>query len=87
MKLVRLVMLLTPYGVFALITKVVASSKLVDIINLGGFLVASYVGLAIMFMVHAIILALTGVNPIRFFTCADLCFYQSFKCRKYTFEY
>ncbi|MFC2996649.1 L-cystine transporter [Acinetobacter sichuanensis] len=67
MKLVRLVMLLTPYGVFALITKVVASSKLVDIINLGGFLVASYVGLAIMFMVHAIILALTGVNPIRFF--------------------
>ncbi len=67
MKLVRLVMLLTPYGVFALITKVVASSKLVDIINLGGFLVASYVGLAIMFIVHAIILALTGVNPIRFF--------------------
>lgn len=67
MKLVRLVMLLTPYGVFALITKVVASSKLADIMNLGGFLVASYLGLAIMFAVHAIILTLTGVNPIRFF--------------------
>lgn len=67
MKLVRLVMTLTPYGVFALITKVVASSKVADIVNLGGFLVASYLGLAIMFVVHAVILTLTGVNPIRFF--------------------
>ncbi|OTG66577.1 L-cystine transporter [Acinetobacter silvestris] len=67
MKLVRLVMTLTPYGVFALITKVVASSKAADIVNLGGFLVASYIGLAIMFVVHALVLLLTGVNPIRFF--------------------
>jgi L-cystine uptake protein TcyP (sodium:dicarboxylate symporter family) len=67
MKLVRLVMTLTPYGVFALITKVVASSNAADIINLGGFLVASYLGLAIMFAVHALVLALTGVNPVRFF--------------------
>lgn len=67
MKLVRIVMLLTPYGVFALITKVVASSQLGDILNLGGFLVASYLGLAIMFAVHAVILALTGINPLKFF--------------------
>lgn len=67
MHLVRLVMALTPYGVFALITKVVASSKLTDMINLGGFLVASYVGLAIMFIVHGLILAFSGVNPVRFF--------------------
>ena len=67
MKLVRLVMTLTPYGVFALITKVVASSKVADIVNLGGFLLASYLGLAIMFVVHALVLTLSGVNPIRFF--------------------
>ncbi|WP_445116137.1 L-cystine transporter [Acinetobacter sp. WZC-1] len=67
MKLVRLVMSLTPYGVFALMTKVVASSKMADIVNLGGFLVASYVGLAIMFVVHAVVLSLSGVNPVRFF--------------------
>lgn len=67
MHLVRLVMALTPYGVFALITKVVASSKLIDMINLGGFLVASYLGLGIMFVVHAVILGFSGVNPIRFF--------------------
>ena len=67
MKLVRLVMTLTPYGVFALMTKVVASSNVADIFNLGGFLVASYLGLAIMFVVHAIILTVTGVSPLKFF--------------------
>ncbi|EMS3364594.1 cation:dicarboxylase symporter family transporter, partial [Escherichia coli] len=35
MKLVRLVMQLTPYGVLALMTKVVAGSNLQDIIKLG----------------------------------------------------
>ena len=45
MKLVRLVMQLTPYGVLALMTKVVAGSNLQDIIKLGSFVVASYLGL------------------------------------------
>lgn len=67
MKLVRLIMTLTPYGVFALMTNIVANSKLADILNLGGFLVASYIGLGNMFAVHALILLLTGVNPVQFF--------------------
>lgn len=67
MKLVRLVMRLTPYGVMALMIKVVASSNLTDIINLGTFVVASYVALAIMFVVHGILVATTGLNPIKFF--------------------
>ncbi|MFP1943871.1 L-cystine transporter [Lonsdalea quercina] len=67
MKLVRLVMRLTPYGVLALMTKMVASSNLQDIIKLGSFVVASYLGLAIMFVVHALLLSLTGINPARFF--------------------
>ncbi|KAB8307458.1 L-cystine transporter [Erwinia endophytica] len=67
MKLVRLVMTLTPFGVLALMTKVVASSNINDIIKLGGFVLASYLGLAIMFAVHALLLSLNGVNPKRFF--------------------
>lgn len=67
MKLVRLVMQLTPYGVLALMTKVVASSNLQDIVKLGSFVVASYLGLAIMFVVHALLLSLAGVSPLRFF--------------------
>ncbi|ATG17759.1 L-cystine transporter [Providencia alcalifaciens] len=67
MKLVRLVMRLTPYGVMALMIKVVASSNLADIINLGTFVVASYVALAIMFVIHGVLIATTGLNPIKFF--------------------
>ena len=67
MKLVRLIMKLTPYGVLALMTKVVAGSNLQDIIKLGSFVVASYLGLAIMFAVHALLLSVNGINPLRFF--------------------
>ncbi|MFP1897747.1 L-cystine transporter [Lonsdalea quercina] len=67
MKLVRLVMRLTPYGVLALMTKMVASSNLQEIIKLGSFVVASYLGLAMMFVVHALLLSLTGINSARFF--------------------
>ncbi|EOG2474023.1 L-cystine transporter [Serratia marcescens] len=67
MKLVRLVMKLTPYGVLALMTKVVAGSNIHDIVKLGSFVVASYIGLGIMFVVHAALLAFTGVNPLKFF--------------------
>jgi L-cystine uptake protein TcyP (sodium:dicarboxylate symporter family) len=67
MRLVRLVMKLTPYGVLALMTKVVAGSNLQDIIKLGSFVVVSYIGLALMFGVHAVLLSLAGVNPLRFF--------------------
>lgn len=67
MKLVRLVMKLTPYGVLALMTKMVATSNLQDIIKLGSFVVASYLGLSIMFVVHGMLLASTGINPLRFF--------------------
>ena len=67
MKLVRLIMKLTPYGVMALMTKVVAGSNLQDIIKLGSFVVASYLGLAMMFAVHALLLSVNGINPLRFF--------------------
>lgn len=66
-QLVRLIMTLTPFGVMALMTKVAATSNAADILNLGKFVIASYIGLAIMFGVHALLLTVTGVNPIGFF--------------------
>lgn len=66
MRLVRLVMKLTPYGVLALMTKVVASSNLDDILKLGSFVAVSYMGLALMFAVHGLLLALAGINPLRY---------------------
>ncbi|MDP1572129.1 MAG: cation:dicarboxylase symporter family transporter [Vicinamibacterales bacterium] len=67
MRLVRLVIRLTPYGVFALMTRVVAMSNLDDVINLGGFVVASYLGMAVILLMHAGLLALAGLNPVRYF--------------------
>lgn len=67
MKLVRLVMQLTPYGVLALMTKVVGTASWQDISTLGRFIVASYVAIALMFVVHGMLLMLTGISPWRFF--------------------
>ncbi|WP_346351964.1 L-cystine transporter [Oceanimonas sp. AH20CE76] len=68
MRLVRLVMKLTPFGVMALMTKVIAGSNLQDVVSLAGFLVASYLAIAIMFVVHGVLLSIAGVNAKRFFT-------------------
>lgn len=66
-RLVRVVMQLTPYGVLALMTKMVVSSDLQDIVQLGNFMLASYLGLALILVMHGILLSLVKVNPIRFF--------------------
>lgn len=67
MKLVRLIMLLTPYGILALMARVVAGSSLADILALLGFIVASYIAIAIMFGVHAGLLKLNGVDVADYF--------------------
>ena len=66
MRMVTLVLRLTPYGVFALITKVLASSSLQDILNLLSFVLASYSALILMFLVHLLLIAGVGLNPARF---------------------
>lgn len=68
MKLVQMIMSFTPYGVMALMIRVVAGSNAQDILNLAKFIVASYVAIAIMFAVHGLLLSLTGYNPKKFFS-------------------
>jgi L-cystine uptake protein TcyP (sodium:dicarboxylate symporter family) len=67
LRLVRMVIRLTPFGVLALMTRVVATSNVDDVINLGGFVVASYCGLTVILLMHAGILASSGVSPVRFY--------------------
>ena len=67
MKLVRIIMLITPYGILALMTKVVAGSSASDILNLISFVVASYVAIAMMFLIHTMILRLNGVSVLGYF--------------------
>ena len=62
MRLVQMIMALTPYGILALMTRVVAGSNAQDLWNLVEFVGASYVAIAIMFAIHGILLRLAGVN-------------------------
>ena len=66
MRLVQMIMALTPYGILALMTRVVAGSNAQDLWNLVEFVGASYVAIAIMFAIHGILLRLAGVN-VRFY--------------------
>jgi L-cystine uptake protein TcyP (sodium:dicarboxylate symporter family) len=67
MRLVKLVINLTPYGVLALMTRVIAGSDGTAILTLISFVVASYLAIVLMFVVHALILALVGTNLKDYF--------------------
>ncbi|MGD8171279.1 L-cystine transporter [Vibrio sp. TRT 21S02] len=67
MRLVKMIMALTPYGIAALMAKVVATSSASDILNLLGFIVASYVAIIIMFVIHGVLVSFVGVNPKEYF--------------------
>jgi L-cystine uptake protein TcyP (sodium:dicarboxylate symporter family) len=67
LRLVRMVLRLTPYGVLALMTRVVATSNVNDVLNLGSFVVASYVGLALILVMHAALIGSAGLSPLRFY--------------------
>ena len=67
MKLVKIVMNLTPYGVLALMTRVIATSDGSAIVTLISFVIASYIAIAIMFAVHALLIGLLGANIKTYF--------------------
>jgi len=67
MRLVNLVMNLTPYGVMALMTRVIAGSDGSAILTLISFVIASFIAIAIMFCVHALLLGILGTNIKSYF--------------------
>ncbi|WP_342510290.1 L-cystine transporter [Sporosarcina sp. FSL K6-2383] len=66
MGIVRIVLRLTPYGILAIIARTVATSDFAAIYSLGKFVLASYAALLVMFGIHLIIIALSGLNPITY---------------------
>jgi L-cystine uptake protein TcyP (sodium:dicarboxylate symporter family) len=66
MGVVRIVLRLTPYGILAIIAKTVATSDFAAIYSLGKFVLASYVALLVMFLIHLIIITVSGLNPITY---------------------
>ena len=67
MRLVKIVMSLTPYGVLALMTRVMSTSDVDAIVTLISFVIASYIAIAIMFAIHAFMIGLLGANLKSYF--------------------
>jgi uncharacterized protein len=66
MRIVTLILRLTPYGVLAIITRVAATSDYAAIAKLGKFVIASYVALIVMFIIHLLLLTFAKLNPARY---------------------
>lgn len=67
MRIVTLILRLAPFGILALMTKMVATSSVEALINMGTFLVASYAAFIVMFIIHGLILAGFRLNPVTYF--------------------
>ncbi len=66
MKLVDIILELTPYGIFALFCNVTATTNLADLNNLLSFVLATYLAIFIMFIVHILLLICFKINPFKY---------------------
>ena len=66
-EVVMMIIMLTPFGIFSLMTKTVAGSDYTSILRLVTFVLASYIAIFIMFIIHGLILAVMGISPLTYF--------------------
>lgn len=66
MRMVTLILRLTPFGILGLMANTVASTDVAGIIELGKFVGASYVALLAMFIIHLLFIAGFGLNPFTY---------------------
>ncbi|WP_025730603.1 L-cystine transporter [Atopobacter phocae] len=66
-RIVTLVLRMAPYGIFALMTKALATSSFKALINMGTFVIASYTAIIMMFIIHGVILLVARVNPLTYY--------------------
>ncbi|GGP07228.1 L-cystine transporter [Oceanobacillus neutriphilus] len=66
MRLVTLILRLTPFGVLALMTNMVATTNFAGIVQLGKFVIASYVAMIVMVLIHMLIISGFRLNPVTF---------------------
>lgn len=63
MRIVTLILRLAPYGILALMANTVAQTDVAGVMELGKFVIASYVAIGIMFIIHLILIGFFGLNP------------------------
>lgn len=67
MVLVSLALKLTPYGILGLFAKLTATSEIVALLKLLNFILASYFGILLMFLLHGLMLFSIKLNPITYY--------------------
>jgi L-cystine uptake protein TcyP (sodium:dicarboxylate symporter family) len=55
-----------PYAVIPLLANTIAGKGIEAILNVVNFIIALYISVAIVFVIHLIIIALNGLNPIKY---------------------
>ncbi|MDN6070476.1 MAG: cation:dicarboxylase symporter family transporter [Lactococcus plantarum] len=63
LRVTTLVLRLTPFGIFALMARVMATSDFAALVNLGRFIIASYAAILLMFGLHLVLLLWVKVSP------------------------
>lgn len=66
MRIVTLVLRLTPIGILGLMATTVAKTDIAGILELGKFVLASYVALGVMFILHLVLIGIFGLNPFTY---------------------
>ncbi|GEN53761.1 L-cystine transporter [Halobacillus faecis] len=66
MRIVTLVLRLTPIGILGLMAVTVAKTDIAGILELGKFVLASYVALGVMFILHLLLIGIFGLNPFTY---------------------
>lgn len=66
LSMVREILKLTPYGVFALMTTFMMTNDLFALAEMGRFLLASYSAIIVMFGIHLVLVSLFGLSPKTF---------------------
>src|SRR5699024_12201579 len=66
MRIVTLILRLTPYGIFALMITKAATSDIATFIDLGLFIIASYLAIIAMFIVHMLLMKSVGLSPMTY---------------------
>ncbi|MGR6834958.1 cation:dicarboxylate symporter family transporter [Aliivibrio wodanis] len=66
LSMVREILKLTPYGVFALMTTFMMTNDLFALAEMGRFLLASYSAIIVMFGLHLVLVSLFGLSPKTF---------------------
>jgi hypothetical protein len=66
MRLVVIILRLTPYGILGLMVQITALSKFNELLSLINFIGINYIAIIIMFIIHFILISIFGFNPLTY---------------------